>query len=157
MFECMPFMSKMLVQKQSLNEVLKCNDKTYAYQLVLTEEDAKLLVDTRNEVLKEVERIELGAGIINKLIMAFCDSPYISQYNYAQTISELIDTFYYYKNETLDEISDDDLIDLMKELFNGKCYGAMELLQGKELDRIAHNIRFGMAVEADEEGGEEDE
>ena len=30
----------------------------------------------------------------------------------------------------------------MKELFDGRCHGAMELLQGKEMDGIAHNIRF---------------
>lgn len=146
MYDYLPFIPQIfsgeLLVEQSITELMQCNEETLPYQLQLTKEEAVLLVETRNEALKITDRIEIGGGMIKKLIHIFKDSPYISQYNYAETISELIDTFYYYKNETLEEISDDDLIDLMKELFDGRCHGAMELLQGKEMDGIAHNIRF---------------
>ena len=46
-------------------------------------------------------------------------------------------------NETLDEVSDDDLMDLMKESFDQRCYGSIELLQGREMEQLAHNVRFG--------------
>ena len=84
-------------------------------------------------------------------------APYISQDNYATTVSELIETFYYFKNETLDEVSDEDLIDLMEELFDGRCQGSMELLQGREMERIAHNIRYGTWTNDNEEMQVEDE
>ena len=82
--------------------------------------------------------------MVKKIIEKFCDSPYISQYNYLDTINELIDIFYYYKNETMDEISDDELIGLMYKYYNSSCQGSLELLKGRELDRIADNIKYGV-------------
>ena len=159
---CLPFMlgnmfmPEALVKEQSITQVLQCNEKTAKYQLTLTKQEAELLIDTRQEALKANQRIEIGGGIINKIIDHFKTSPYISQYNYASTISELIDTFYYFKNETLDEISDDDLIELMEELFDGRCHGSIDLLQGREMERIAHNIRYGTWANENEDE-EEDE
>ena len=159
---CLPFMPgnmfmpEVLVKEQSITQVLQCNEKTAEYQLTLTKQEAELLIDTRQEALKANQRIEIGGGIINKIIDHFKTSPYISQYNYASTISELIDTFYYFKNETLDEISDDDLIELMEELFDGGCHGSIDLLQGREMERIAHNIRYGTWADENEDE-EEDE
>lgn len=152
-----PIFSEALMKQQVTIELMNCNEVTSQYQLTLTKEEAELLVDTRNEALKVTDRIELGGGIIKKLILCFKDSPYISQYNYAETISELIDTFYYYKNETQDEMSDDDLIDLMKELFDKKCNGCMALLQGRDLEAVARAIRYGEALADQEEGEGEEE
>ena len=160
---CLPFMpgnmfmTEALVKEQSITQVLQCNEKTAEYQLTLTKQEAELLIDTRQEALKANQRIEIGGGVINKIIDHFKTSPYISQYNYASTISELIDTFYYFKNETLDEISDDDLIELMEELFDGRCQGSIELLQGREMERIAHNIRYGTWNNENEDEGTEEE
>lgn len=111
-------MAESILKEQALLEILKCNEETQQYQLTLSKEEATLLIDTRRDALKATDRIEIGGGTINKLIEHFKDSPYISQYNYASTMSELIETFYYFKNETLDEVSDDDLMDLMKESFD---------------------------------------
>ncbi|MBE6023338.1 MAG: hypothetical protein E7231_08910 [Cellulosilyticum sp.] len=149
-------LTEQLLNQQSIGEILKCNEETAEYQLTLSKEEAILLMETRQEALRANHRIEIGGGTISKMIHFFRDSPYLSQYNYAMTLSELIDTFYYFKNETLDEISDDDLIELMKELFDGRCHGSIELLQGKEMERIAHNIRFG-GWDFGEEAHEEDE
>lgn len=160
---CLPFMpgnmfmAEALVKEQSITQVLQCNEKTAEYQLTLTKQEAELLIDTRQEALKANQRIEIGGGVINKIIDHFKTSPYISQYNYASTISELIDTFYYFKNETLDEISDDDLIELMEELFDGRCQGSIDLLQGREMERIAHNIRYGTWNNENEDEGTEEE
>lgn len=41
--------------------------------------------------------------------------------------------YYLIKDETLDLISDEDLIKFMKETFNGVCQGSLELLSGREL------------------------
>lgn len=134
-----------IIQKQATYEIEKCNDFTANYGLVLTDQQAVELVQTRTNALNLNGRIEFGGGIINKIIKEFCDSPNISMYNYTKTLHELIEVFYYYKNDTLDLISDDDLLKFMKESFDGVCQGSLELLSGRELTKLAHNLRYSYA------------
>jgi hypothetical protein len=133
-----------IIIKQSFVEIQKCNEETLEYGLKLSEEDIKDVISTRSEALSGNGRIEFGGGIIKKIISVFCDSPYISQYHYAETLNDLIETFYYYKNETIDQVSDDELIEVMKSFFDHQCQGSMELLKHKYLDGMASNIRFGI-------------
>lgn len=146
-----------LIQKQAVNEVMKYNDLTVKYGLVLTEQQAIALVETRSLSLKETGRIEFGGGIIDKIIFEFCDSPYLAMQNYEEVLHELIETFYYYKNETLDLMSDDELIQYMKKSFDGICQGSLDLLSGRELDRLARNLRYGYAADNSEDAVEPDE
>lgn len=132
-----------LIEKQAVNEILKCNNMTAKFGLVLTEAQALALVETRSLALRENGRIEFGGGVIDKIISAFCSSPYLSMHNYEETLHELLEIFYYYKNETLDLVSDDDLIKYMKKAFDGSCYGSLELLAGRELYRFARRVRYG--------------
>lgn len=133
-----------LIEKQIFNDISNCNGFTIEYGLTLHEEDVKEIIETRNVALEKSGRIEFNGQIINKIIITFCDSPYISQYNYSDTINELVEIFYNYKNETLDYISDDELIEIMKEHFDNYCQGSLELLEGKVLYKIANNIRDGV-------------
>ena len=149
--------STSIIQKQAVNEIVKCNDFTYNYGLVLTNQQAIELVETRTFVLKENGRIEFGGGVIDKIIKEFCDSPYISMHNYSEVLNELIEIFYYYKNETLDLICDDDLIKFMKNSFDGICQGSLELLAGRELAKMASNLRFGYALDFSEDGSLEED
>ncbi|MEA4920424.1 MAG: DUF6323 family protein [Clostridiaceae bacterium] len=158
-FELTAFSSG-LIRKQAANEIMKCNDYTERYGLILTFEQAVELAETRSFALGSNGRIEIGGGVIDKIIQEFCDSPYISLHDYADILHELIEIFYYYKNETLDLISDDDLISFMKSAFDGVCQGSLELLSGRELNRLAENLRFGLPMEYDDrfyENGEEEE
>lgn len=132
------------LEKQIFTEILTCNTVTSEYGLILREEDVKELLQTRIEALNRSGRIEFNGEIINKIILIFSNSPYISQYNYASTINELVEIFYNYKNETLDYISDDELIEIMKDFFDNYCQGSLELLEGKVLYKIADNIRNGV-------------
>ena len=76
-----------------------------------------------------------------KLIQAFCDSPYIDQENYANTLAELQETFYYFKTEAMDRFSDDELIDYMVKVFNGRAQGSAEYLSGTSLEALARYAR----------------
>lgn len=87
-----------LVNRQSADKILKCNEFTAKYGLTLTEKQAMNLVETRFRSLKENGRIEFGTGIIDKIIKEFCDSPFLNKSNYEETLQELIQIFYYYKN-----------------------------------------------------------
>lgn len=133
-----------LIEKEIENEILSCNEVTSEYELKLTKEDVKELIKTRNIALKKTGRIEFNGEIIDKIILKFCKSPFISQYNYNDTINELVEIFYNYKNEMLDYLSDDELIEIMQEFFDGYCQGSLELLEGKILYRISDNIRNGV-------------
>ena len=134
-----------LVQKHAVDEVIKCNHLTYNFGLSLSTQDATELIETRNTSLQNNGRIEFGSGIIEKMIKEFCDSPYLSKNNYTTTLHELIEIFYYYKNETLDIMSDDALIKFMKDSFDGICQGSLVLLAGRELEKMASNISYGYA------------
>lgn len=132
-------------QKLAVTEIIRCNQTTSRYGLILNESEAVELAKTRSEVLKEVGRVEFAGDTIYKLIMEFCDSPYLSPFNYAETLNELIETFYYFKSETLDELDDNELISLMKKSFDDRCQGSVDLLQTRELENLARKIRFGIS------------
>ena len=146
-----------LMQKQAVDEILKCNDYTFRFGLTLSRQNAIELVEMRTLSLKRYGRVEFGGGVIKKIIKEFCNSPYISMHNYVETLHELIEIFYFYKNETLDLISDDELIRFMKNSFDGKCQGTLELLSGRELDKMARNLRYGYDLDYSENNEYEEE
>lgn len=86
----------------------------------------------------------------NKLIKSFCNSLFLFQFNYTETLSDLLEIFYHFKNESLEKISDNELIFVMKKFFDSSCKGSIELLQGKELEQLVHNIRYEMEEEQKE-------
>lgn len=130
-------------QKKELERVLACNGKTERLGLALTQEEAEMLVKCRMETLKNVRRVEFGEGILPLLIYAFCDSQYIGRDNYAEILAELQEIFYLYKNEAEDNLTDDELIEVMSELYEGICFGSAEYLQETCLERFARAIRAG--------------
>lgn len=138
------FFSQNVLEKQVLHQILKCNDYTKEYGLTLNSKDVLEIINTRNIALNKAGRIEFNGEVITKIIKAFCNSPYISQYNYNDMINELVDIFYEYKNETLDYISDDELIEIMKDKFDNYCQGSLDLLEGKALYTVAENLKNGV-------------
>lgn len=112
-----------------ISNIKECNQYTSKYGLTLSDKQINDLLAKRTEILKEKGRIEFREGILDKLIKEFCDSPYINQSNYIETLHELIEIFYEYKNETMDLITDDELIKFMKNAFDGVCKGDIEYLE----------------------------
>ena len=131
--------------------IKKCNEYTSKYGLVLSDNQISNLLERRKETLKETGRVELRVGIIDKLIKEFCDSPYINQENYAETLYELIEMFYEYKNETMDLITDDELIEFMRKSFDEICQGDLEYLSGTVMYRMRENLLRGKPIDYIEE------
>ena len=73
----------------------------------------------------------------------FCDCPYLNQEHYVETLVRLQDIFYLYKNEMLDEITDDELLNFMREQYETVCFGDLDYLEGTCLDIFAQAIRAG--------------
>ena len=132
----------LLLSEQGRVDLLK-KTNAYAgrYGLCLTDAEIQELIVRRRECLTEQQRVEFGNGILDKIIFAFCDSAYIYQDNYAETIAELQRIFYLYKNESLDEWTDDELIRIMRDAFDRECQGSLEYLEETLLDQFSRNIR----------------
>lgn len=124
-------------------EIRRCNDLNQIYGLTLTESDITELVELRGNALRSTGRVEFGGGILPKLIRAFCKSPYVDPYNYATTLAELQDAFYYFKNESEDRFSDDELIEFMANIFNGQAHGSTEVLTSISLEELCRWARNG--------------
>lgn len=133
----------LLQQKNQLEKVIETNKTTEQFGLVLSEQDAKMILEERKDTLQKQKRVEFGEGIVPKIIYEFCDSNYIDQNNYVDTIIRLQEIFYLYKNEMQDEITDDELLHLMKEQFELICFGDLDYLEGTCLANFAQAIRAG--------------
>ena len=122
-------------------EIRCCEELNRFYGLTLTEADITELVELRGQALQKTGRVEFGGGILPKLIRAFCRSPYVDPYNYAATLGDLQDAFYYFKNESGDRFSDDDLIEFMQTVFDGKAHGSAEVLTTISLEELCRWAR----------------
>ena len=135
-----------------ITNIKKYNEFTNKYGLVLTDNQISNLLEKRKETLKDTGRAEFRGGIIEKIIKEFCDSPYINQENYERTLYELIDTFYEYKNKTMDLITDDELIKFMKKAFDEICKGDIEYLSGTIMYRMREKLINGKSIYDIKEG-----
>lgn len=124
-------------------EILALNEVSSKYGLVLSEEEARELSDTRNRALTENDRIEAGVGAVEKIIRTFCRSHYITDENYTYVLNEVTYLFYYIKTETDDKINDDELIDELFRRFELDCRGSVDTLEGREVERIIRKVNSG--------------
>ena len=70
-------------------EILELNEVSSKYGLVLTEEEARELSDTRNKTIVENDRVEIGTGAVTKIIERFCTSRYITKENYTEFLASI--------------------------------------------------------------------
>ncbi len=77
-----------------LKQVQETNQYTEKFGLTLSEKDTQLLFEEKNHTLKAEQRVEFGQGILPQIIYAFCDSSFLSQNNYVETLIRLQEIFY---------------------------------------------------------------
>lgn len=138
----LPIMITKNSTSKQVNEIMKLNEETTAYGLKLSRQEIVQVLEVRNDLLKGYGRIEIGTDVINKLIKSFYTSSYIQQDSYMTTLMELQEIFYCMKNETEDNLSDDEIIEMLKDFFENYCKGSIELLQGREIESFARNQRI---------------
>lgn len=132
-----------LLERTQIQKVMESNQYTEQYGLTLREQDAEILAQERKSTLIEQKRVEFGESILPRIIYEFCDSAFISQSNYVESLTRLQEIFFLYKNEMLDEISDEELLNFMKEQFETVCFGDFDYLEGTCLDIFAQAVRAG--------------
>lgn len=135
-----------------LEQVRETNQYTEKYGLTLTPEDTEILQAEKNQILKKERRVEFGESLLPRIIYTFCDSSYISQDEYVDTLVRLQEIFYLYKNEMQDEITDEELLNFMKEQFETVCFGDLQYLEGTCLDLFAQAIRAGYGGYSETQG-----
>ena len=109
-------------------ELILLNEKTAEYGITLSERDCAEIAEFRAESLRESERIEIGVGAVQRIIEEFCDSGYISQRSFKDTVEGLLECFYTIKSETDDKVSDDEALRFLKYLFETEAGGDVSRL-----------------------------
>ncbi len=99
------------------SRIAQSNGKTERFGLRLTREQAHELVEYHNESLKRYRLVEFDESIFDKLIFTFCDSDYIEQDSYLDTLEALQDIFYNIRSESDVSVTDDTILEMMKERF----------------------------------------
>jgi hypothetical protein len=118
-----------------------CNQAIGRYGLSLSAQDVRALVAGRLEALQTTERVEFGGDVTKQLVLAFASSPYVSQPTFAETVLELQDLFYEFKNESLEQIPDDELIATMRSLFDEVANGDLDYLAEALFEGLGRHIR----------------
>lgn len=123
------------------SELAACNGVTRRYGITLSEPGIRALVAGRAESLQASERVEFGSGTTKELVLAFAGSPYVSQATFVDTVLALQDLFYEVKNESLEQIPDDELIAKMRSLFDDFAAGDLGYLAEALLDGLGRRVR----------------
>ncbi|MER0278888.1 DUF6323 family protein [Clostridioides difficile] len=123
------------------NELLETNEESKEYGLTLSESDVKDIITSRNYTLKGYGRIELDIKTTKQLIENIYKSQFTNINDYLETINDMQEIFYYLKNETDDKICDDEIIELLDELYE-KFSGNLDNVRG-EADEFAKAFKFG--------------
>ena len=127
------------------NEILDLNEKSQIYGLTLNKEDVKEIINSRDNTLKSYGRIELDIGVTKMIIENLYKSQYTDKDDYVDAINDLHEVFYYLKNETLDQISDIEIIELIDEIYNN-CSGRIDIVQEK-CEEFAKSYRWNLGGE----------
>ena len=129
--------------KKFIAQLVDLNAKANNYGLAITESVAREIAAYRRKALIENGRAEIKSDAVARLTSAFLETRYINQEDFAQAMGEIIDLFYLIKTETENTISDDDLIGEMLDTFqNNPCYGSIEHMQTKGLEKILRRYKF---------------
>ena len=130
-------------QEAALQELRRSLPVCERFGLTLTEEEMAGLEQEHQRALAAAGRVEFGGGVLPQLIAAFCDSPYVERANWAQTLCELQEAFYFYKSEAEERFTDDELVEFMAAVFNGCAQGSTEYLAGTSLEELCRRARRG--------------
>ena len=114
------------IQKET-DHILENMQNNHKPGLLLTREEVLQLCEKRNEVLVLCERLELNGGIMDQLIDAFMDCPYITRDEFADVMEEVIEVFYIMKNVCLDLIDDQTMMHYMRKQLD-ECHGVVVMM-----------------------------
>ncbi len=110
--------------------------------LLLTRPDAARLLETSARTLSALGRFELDTGVLCEIARRLAASGLITQEGYVRAVEDLYEAFHSLKNQTSDQVSDEELLDALFAGFT-KYEGSVELVLGRGAERIVENHRRG--------------
>ncbi len=143
------FQNSMLVSAQNQyvsKELLTLNDTIRENGIVLSSADCKGIAQFRSEALAENERVEVGLGAVKRIIEEFSDSGYVNQQNFRLVVEGLLECFYTIKTETNDLVSDDEVIEFLKYLFEEDA--------GGDINKLYESTAFDAFISANRSPGQ---
>lgn len=123
----------------------KCLELTDRYGLKLTHQRFEALEAARKQALEAAGRLDFGGGVLDSLVYAFCDSPFVEPDAFAGLLFQMQELFYTFKSETLNALTDEELISVMERLFNGEAQGSLDYLSEVPPQRL---VRIALGKEA---------
>lgn len=143
-------------QERFLQKLSALNARTARFGLTLSRQALEEIRLARVGALSDHGRVELGPSAVALIIEGFCDSPYLLQDEYEATLAELVDAFYYFKNACADLLTDDELIQAMRERYDAYD-GSVEAVTGTTLEALCRARRLGETYEDRFEEEEDDD
>lgn len=128
--------------QENINNLVSMNEITKDKNLVLSRKEMLILIENKNNILKEIGRVEIGKSIIDDIIYVFYDSSYIDSDNYFETINELINIFYMYQDKFSNYLVDEEIILYLRKCFD-EVGGSLELLSSGSFDKLNTRIVYG--------------
>ena len=138
------------LEQRLKSELSACNGITGKYGLCLSESAVLAIAQKRSETLLETGRVEFGESVIPKLIEAFCDSPYLLQDDYEETLCALTEAFYSFKNDCFDRLTDDELIACLRACYDA-YEGGLDAVCSLTIEELARGRRLDDADDPDDE------
>lgn len=120
----------------AVRELTSCEDVLDQNGITLHERDMLDIARANDDALRGRGRIALCGGTLRQLAWTFADSPHLCQSNFAQTMCALLPLFYELKNELEDEVPDDELMQALRDAFDGRAHGEIEALEGLSISEI---------------------
>lgn len=122
-------------------ELEVCNESIGRHGLSLSAADIEAIAVGRSEALRTTARVEFGGGVAKELVLSFAGSPFVSQSTFVQTVVDLQELFYDFKNESLELIPDIDLIAKMRWLFDEVANGDLTYLEEALFEGIGRAVK----------------
>ena len=130
-----------MAARQTADVLQQRNAVTERFGLSLSPAQSLRLGVRYAEILRETERVGLDEGILPELAIALCDSPYVRQETWEDTLGELAELFYRFKGACGERLTDAALLAALTALYNGYAGGCAEqiaALDGRAMLRYAH-------------------
>lgn len=135
------------------NALIELNSMTREYGLFLTVKQVNRLAEAVQRALRESDRIEIGAGIMPVLAEEFSTSVFVNRENYAQLLEELVFIFFHVKTAVCDRISDRELVRILRDYYENKALGSVEIMRERDIDLLIKYIEtengYGMSRDGD--------
>ena len=139
-----------LSAQRTEHALLRGNAVTERFGLTLTPEQCGRLLERRALALRETERIELGEGILPRLAVALCDSPYFGPESWEEALGGLTELFYHFKGACGERLGDDELLSALVRLYNGWAGGCAERIADLDGSAMLRFARTGRVEDDDE-------